>query len=189
MTLLNTMDFTGRIKIGGRNIRSIPVDLLRERITTVPQDGVELPGSVRTNIDPYRKRGSHTPESDANIISLLTQLRVWHSIGPHGGLDAELCKLNLSKGQRQLVFLARAMLRNQTTGSKIVLMDEATSSVDEETDRHVRDIINATFAGCTVINVTHRAYVAQDSDAVLEFSRGQISTELRRRPGYEYSNS
>ncbi|KAJ6788460.1 hypothetical protein PWT90_09954 [Aphanocladium album] len=187
MTLLNTMDFTGTISIGGRNIRSVPVDLLREKITTIPQDGVELPGSVRTNVDPYRKKNSHTPESDARIVSTLTRLRVWDSIGPHGGLDADLGKLNLSKGQKQLVFLARAILRNETTRSKIVFMDEATSSVDEETDRDVRDIINGAFAGCTVINVTHRAYVAQASDAVLEFSRGQIGTELRRRPGYEYS--
>ncbi|XWW93464.1 hypothetical protein V2A60_001397 [Cordyceps javanica] len=187
LTLLHCVDYTGTITIGGRNIRTVPVERLREKITTIPQEGVELPGSVRTNVDPYSKKGSHTPESDAKIINLLRRLCIWEAIQNRGGLDAEFSKLNLSKGQKQLVFLARAMLRRDTTHSKVVFMDEATSSVDEETDIQVRDVINGSFAGSTVISITHRAYVAQDSDRVIEITRGQIGTELRRRPGYEYS--
>ncbi|TQW00300.1 ABC bile acid transporter [Cordyceps javanica] len=187
LTLLHCVDYTGTITIGGRNIRTVPVERLREKITTIPQEGVELPGTVRTNVDPYSKKGSHTPESDAKIINLLRRLCIWEGIQNRGGLDAEFSKLNLSKGQKQLVFLARAMLRRDTTHSKVVFMDEATSSVDEETDIQVRDVINGSFAGSTVISITHRAYVAQDSDRVIEITRGQIGTELRRRPGYEYS--
>ncbi|KAJ3483781.1 hypothetical protein NLG97_g7224 [Lecanicillium saksenae] len=170
LTLLNCVDFTGRITIGGRDIKSIPVELLREKITTIPQEGVELPGTLRTNVDPYSKKGTHTTESDFKIIRLLQRLQIWDSVQAKGGLNAEFSQLNLSKGQKQLVFLARAMLRRDATGSKIVLMDEATSSVDEETDLEVRDMINGSFAGATVINITHRAYVAQDSDRALTVS-------------------
>lgn len=183
MTLLNTVDYSGVISIGGRDIQKIPVDRLRETITTIPQDGVELPGSVRTNVDPYSKQGSHSQESDAKIINLLARLHVWDSMVNRGGLDAELCKLNLSKGQRQLVFLARAILRKEATNSRIVFMDEATSSVDEETDAQVQEIFHEYFAGCTVVSVTHRLYVAEHSDMVLELEKGQVVGELHRRPG------
>lgn len=109
-----------------------------------------------TNVDPYSKQRSHTQELDAKIINLLARLHVWDSMVNRGELDVEPCKLNLSKGQRQLVFLARAILRKETTNSRIVFMDEATSSVDEETDAQVQEIIREYFAGCTVVSVTHR---------------------------------
>lgn len=89
-----------------------------------------------------------------------------------GGLAYKLVKggLNLSMGQRQLISLARAIVRNK----KILISDEATASIDPETDRLIRDTIRLNFTDCTVLTISHQLYNVMDSDRILVMQNGSI---------------
>lgn len=89
-----------------------------------------------------------------------------------GGLDYKLVKggLNLSMGQRQLICLARATLRN----NKILISDEATASVDPETDNLIQETIKLNFSSCTVLTISHQLHNVIESDRILVLENGKI---------------
>lgn len=137
---------SGSITIDGLNIANMPLQTLRSSITTVAQDPLLLPISVRRNLN---FNGTTTDDS---MIAALRNVCLWDTVSERGGLDAILTKDSLSHGQLQLFTLARALLQT----SKIVLLDEATSNLDYETDQIIQAVIRDNFATCTVIAIAHR---------------------------------
>lgn len=178
--MLHLLDYTGSVVIDGVDISQISRQELRSRVTTLPQDPVTIQGSVRDNANPFEQACSTNEDGNADdsiIKAALARVGLLDHIESRGGLDSDLAKLGLSQGQMQLFCLARAILHNQKTGSRVVLMDEATSNVDEETDRHMQGIMKEAFAGCTVIIVAHRLDTIKDADLTVELDAGKIVRE------------
>ncbi|KAM0558381.1 hypothetical protein ACHAPJ_005075 [Fusarium lateritium] len=156
---------SGTIRIDGKDLSTIPRQHIRSQITTIPQDPVNLPGTVRENLDP-----EELVQADEIIIEALKKTTLWPTIETRAGLDGDLSELGFSVGQRQLFCLARALLSH----SKIVLLDEPTSSVDNATDKEVREIIREVMQGRTVIEVAHRLDNVTDFDIVVVMKDGRI---------------
>ncbi|KAI1841042.1 hypothetical protein JX266_012761 [Neoarthrinium moseri] len=155
----------GTITIDGVDISLIPRESLRERLTAVPQDPVFLAGSVRLNCDP-----SGT-SSDESIIETLRIVKLWEIIEARGGLDTELASDMFSKGQQQIFSLARALVHH----SRIVVMDEASSSLDADSENLMMSLLEQKFKDTTVISIAHRLDTILDFDKVVLLDEGAIS--------------
>ena len=164
-TILRTIDIAaGSISIDGVDLSTLPRTTIRHHLTVVPQSPIHIPGSVRQNIDPLSQA------TDLEITFALQRVRLNDILQERGDLSAEFLPDSLSKGQGQLLALARALLQK----NKIILLDEATSSVDAETDRVVKEVVREGFKGCTVITVAHRPATILDSDIVVVLENGKV---------------
>ncbi|EQL02449.1 ABC transporter, transmembrane domain, type 1 [Ophiocordyceps sinensis CO18] len=182
-SMLGLLDYSGSVWIDGIDISTIPRQQLRSRITTLPQEPVQLAGTVRANLDPLgRQRPASAIEDDA-MEEALVRVGLWKHMASCGGLDAELAAVGLSHGQRQLLCLARAMVHNAATGSKVVLVDEATSNLDDETEARVQAVLSEAFAGCTMLVVAHRLETIRGADVVLELKDGLLVAVTNKKSG------
>ncbi|KAK8760856.1 hypothetical protein V5799_027873 [Amblyomma americanum] len=157
----------GRILIDGVDIAGVPLRKLRSIITVIPQDPSLVRGTLRMNLDPTN---SH---SDREIWQCLERAHLAKLVSN----DARGLLLltadggnNLSVGQRQLVCLARAMLR----GTKILLLDEATSQMDGDTDQLIQVALRNAFAQCTLFTIAHRLHTVLDYDRILVLEDGRV---------------
>ncbi len=180
LALLRLLEYTGNIYIDGRELRTIPRNELRARITTITQSGLAIKASVRFNMNPFV--GTEDASADEQMTDILQRVGLWEHIEARGGLDAAMGAMKFSVGERQLFQLARAILHKDNTGSKLFLMDEGTSSIDEATEQRIYSLVKEYFAGCTKIIISHREAVLADTDVVLHMSdgRGEISTGSRQ---------
>jgi len=164
--LLRILDnSSGTITIDELDLSTIPREIIRSRIITIPQEPFILSGSVRLNADPT----GLVP--DDLIVSALMKVSLWTILSSRGGLDAEMSVSSLSQGQQQIFCLAKAMLRRD---SRILVLDEATSNVDAETDEVMQSLIREEFREWTIITVAHRLDTILDSDTILVLDRGVV---------------
>lgn len=174
----------GGIYIDGINIASVPLEKLRrDTLSIVPQDAVMFRGSVRFNLDPFNH---HTDDEIwialANVhLTSKKQVgeKVHHKLLIGSGGAHELVDLeyeiseggeNLSKGQRQLFCFARALLKN----TKIICIDEGTSSVDESSDQMIQQTLKESFPDNTMVIIAHRLNTVRTVDSIFVLDGGTV---------------
>ncbi|KAJ2653891.1 hypothetical protein IWW40_000175 [Coemansia sp. RSA 1250] len=159
----------GKITIGGVDISQLGVHDLRQQISVVPQTGALFGGTLRENLDPF---GQHSNEE---VRAAIRDARL---AGFEPDMHIESCGNNLSAGQKKLVAICRAILQQR----KILILDEAGSSIDEDTEQAVQDILAAKFRNSTVLTIAHQVEkVGRSSTRVVVMDQGEIAEFGSRR--------
>ena len=157
---------SGTILIDGHDYLGMGLHDLRKQMSVIPQSAILFTTTVRENLDPFLL---HT---DQELIDLLEEFKLKDAIFEHAqGLDAELNGegISFSAGQKQLLCLARAVLRR----NKIIMMDEATANVDNETDRIIQETVKEKFKGCTLLVIAHRMRTIIESNEIIVMDKGE----------------
>ncbi|CAK9810065.1 ATP-binding cassette sub-family C member 9 [Anthophora plagiata] len=187
MSLFRLLDIThGRILIDGEDVRHVPLDILRSRLSAIPQDVIMFSGTIRENLDPLSEH------EDRDLWDALEVAQIKNVVASHSeGLDFEVKEggENFSSGQLQLLCMARAILRK----SSIVVLDEATSALDAATEKNLLRAISTAFENRTVIAIAHRVAALLDYDRIIVFHEGKIvedgtPMELQQRQDGFFAN-
>lgn len=183
MTLMRIVEYSGTVLIDGVDISTLGLKDLRSKISIIPQDPTVFSGTVRTALDPF------SLYDDARLWDALRRSFLVGSdsqgadsekIDDEGGVNVsritldtvlEAEGLNLSVGERSLLSLARALVKD----TKVVVLDEATASVDLETDKKIQQTIQTQFVGQTLICIAHRLRTILGYDRILVLDSGNIA--------------
>ncbi|KAG4441997.1 hypothetical protein IFR05_002523 [Cadophora sp. M221] len=171
---------SGTILYDGMDIKQIPLKHLRKGLTIIPQDTALFSGSVGENLDPSSAVDRHDLENALSACSGLSALSTksntsgcsLEQMAFEVSLSTEVISggRNFSHGQRQILSLARALVKR----SKLVLLDEATASMDYETDAEIQSVLREELKGSTLVTIAHRLRTVIDYDRVIVMSGGKI---------------
>ena len=158
---------SGSICIDGVDVRELGLHELRNQISIIPQDPVLFSGSLRFALDPF------SSFRDDQVWQVLEEVQLGEKVGKlEGQLEFSVSEggSNFSVGERQLLCLARAILKQ----SRILMLDEATSYVDTITDSKIQRLLQSKFVECTVFTIAHRIHTVMQHDRILVMKNGQI---------------
>ncbi|CAK7215089.1 hypothetical protein SCUCBS95973_002360 [Sporothrix curviconia] len=189
---------SGRILIDGVDIGTVGLHILRSNISVISQDAVLLAGTIRYNLDPFQEHDDawlgqclrmvgldeqeqeqdgpekHNADAIINEASDRESSENGKNAAPVLHLDSEVKEngANISHGQRSLISIARALVRK----SKIVILDEATASIDGRADRRLQTMLGEVMGSATVLTVAHRLDTVIDScDRILVMESGAVA--------------
>jgi len=157
----------GEVRIDGQDVRQIPLESLRRRVGIIMQDIFIMPDTVRANVILDQER------DEERLADILTRTGLNAFIGrlPQG-LDTRIGEgaLNLSLGEKQLLSFVRALYRDPA----ILVLDEATASIDTESENMLEQAIEAGFHGRTSLVIAHRLSTIRRADRIIVMEQGQI---------------
>ncbi|EFI27939.1 ABC protein [Coprinopsis cinerea okayama7 len=177
MALMRIVEYSGAITIDGIDISTLGIQTLRSKISIIPQEPTIFSGTVRTALDPFAlyddarlwdalRRSflvGREPPGEEKVDHHSTRITLDTVLEAEGS--------NLSVGERSLLSLARALVKD----TKVVVLDEATASVDLETDKKIQQTIQTQFEGKTLICIAHRLRTILGYDRVLVLDSGNIA--------------
>lgn len=158
----------GKILIDGVDTSTLGTSALRSGISIIPQEAVLFANTIRYNVDPFREK------TDDEIWVALEKVQLAAVIAAMAaGLETQVVENgeNFSQGQRQLLCIARSLLRKP----RILIMDEATASIDNSTDAGIQRMIRQNFADATILTIAHRLHTISDADRILVLDDGRLA--------------
>ena len=172
---------SGKILINGIDIQKINLNILREKISILPQESFLIETNLRDNIDPLNK------SSDEAILNLVKDLSLLQNIEEEKKLNFEIKENgnNLSTGEKKLICFARTVIKK----NKIVIMDEITSSLDDESKNIIKENIHKFFKKCTLIMITNQLEMLKKCQRIIVIDNGKIIQDGKLEELLEDKNS
>lgn len=176
LALLNYLNYKGSIRIDRTEISQLPIDFLRQHLTTLSCETIELEGTVRSNLCPWT-----IDQPDLHQVHLRSIQVVLKSLGllkivrRQADLNVELSSLHLTTAERKLMSVARGMIENLHMGGKVIMMDEIASDLDPHLEVVVHNTLMHVFEDRTVIRVMSRRDLIKTMDMTIRMRNGRIA--------------